>query len=145
MSSPDVLVTPEELRRIADAKEMEKIKELLEKKQKIEKDAAEFHKTFMEREIRPDVRQRLSEAVRRAAERGEREVLVLRFSSEWCTDKGRAINNFERDWPESLSGFAKRAFDYYQKELKPHGYKLRAQILDFPGGMPGDVGIFLSW
>jgi len=28
-------------------------------------------------------------------------------------------------------------------ELQPNGYKVRAQIMDFPGGMPGDVGIFL--
>jgi hypothetical protein len=30
-------------------------------------------------------------------------------------------------------------------QLEPKGYKLRAQIMDFPGGMQGDVGIFLRW
>ena len=68
--------------------------------------------------------------------------MALRFPSDWCTDKGRAINNFE---PKTLTGFAKRAYDYYEKELRPAGYRVRAQILDFPGGLPGDVGIFLSW
>jgi hypothetical protein len=83
--------------------------------------------------------------VKSAAERAEREVLVVRFSSEYCTDGGRRINSFEPDWPESLTGFAKRAYEFWQKELEPKRYKLRAQIMDFPGGMPGDVGIFLSW
>ena len=75
-----------------------------------------------------------------AAERGEREVLALRFPSEYCTDGGRAINNFEPDWPKTLTGFAKRAYEFWQRELEPQGYKLRAQIMDFPGGVPGDVG-----
>jgi uncharacterized protein YigA (DUF484 family) len=35
--------------------------------------------------------------------------------------------------------------DFWQKELGPQCAKLRARTLDFPGGMPGDVGIFLWW
>jgi hypothetical protein len=44
-----------------------------------------------------------------------------------------------------LTGFAQRAYEFWQKELEPKGYKLHAQVLDFPGGMPGDVGMFLRW
>lgn len=143
--STEGLISPDELRRITSAKEMEKVKELLEKKKKIESDAASLYTTFMEREIRPDAKQRISTAVRQAAERGERELLIFRFSSDWCRDKGRAINNFDPEWPESLTGFARRAYDYYRTELEPMGYRARAQILDFPGGMPGDVGFFLAW
>ena len=62
---------------------------------------------------------------------------MLRFSSAYCTDGGRAINSFEPDWPETLTGFAKRAHEFWQKELEPHGYKLRAQIMDFPGRHAG--------
>jgi hypothetical protein len=72
-------------------------------------------------------------------------VLALRFSCEHCTDRGRAINSFEPDWPKTLTGFAQCAYEFWQKELEPQGYKLRAQIIDFLGGMPGDVGIFLRW
>ena len=64
---------------------------------------------------------------------------------EYCTDGGRAINNFEPDWPKTLTGFAKRAYEFWQEELEPQGYKLSAQIMDFPGGVPGDVGVFLRW
>jgi hypothetical protein len=139
------LITPDELRRITEDKEMEKAREALEKNRKMEDERDHVRDAFMSQEIHPEVFERVSRVVKSAAERGEREVLVIRFSSEYCTDRGRAINNFEANWPESLTGFAKRAFEFWQKELEPQGYKLRAQIMDYPGGMPGDVGIFLRW
>ncbi|HEY1385112.1 MAG TPA: hypothetical protein VGF43_15935, partial [Dongiaceae bacterium] len=57
----------------------------------------------------------------------------------------RRINNMEPDWPNSLEGFAKKAYEYYMAELKPLGFKLHAQVLDYPGGMPGDIGMYLRW
>jgi hypothetical protein len=139
------LITPEQLRKIAEEKEMAQLREMLEKKRKADEAQDEIREAFMSRDIHPDVFERVSRVVKSAAERGEREVLVIRFTSEYCTDGGRAINSFEPDWPESLTGFAKRAYEFWKKELEPQGYKLRAQIMDFPGGMPGDVGIFLRW
>jgi hypothetical protein len=125
------LITPDQLRRIAEEKEMAQLREALEKKRKADEAQDQVREAFMTR--------------KGAAERGEREVLAIRFPSEYCTDGGRAINSFEPDWPKTLTGFAKRAYEFWQKELEPHGYKLRAQIMDFPGGMPGDVGLFLRW
>jgi hypothetical protein len=139
------MITPDELRRIADEQEMAKAREALEKKRKADEAQDQVREAFMAREIHPEVFERVSRVVKSAAERGEREVLALRFSSEYCTDGGRAINSFDTNWPESLTGFAKRAYEFWQQELEPKGYKLRAQIMDFPGGMPGDVGIFLRW
>jgi hypothetical protein len=142
---PGDLIKPDDLRRIADEIEMAKAREALEKKRKIDHERDEFRETFMAREVHPEVFERVSKLVKSAAERGEREVLALRFPSSYCTDGGRAINSFEPDWPRTLTGFAKKAHDFYEKELAPLGYKSRAQIMDFPGGMPGDVGIFLRW
>ena len=139
------LITPEQLRKIAEEKEMAQLREMLEKKHKADEARDEVREAFMSRDIHPEVFERVSRVVKGAAERGEREVLAIRFSSEYCTDGGRAINSFEPDWPKTLTGFAKRAYEFWQKELEPHGYKLRAQIMDFPGGVPGDVGIFLRW
>ncbi|HEX2478309.1 MAG TPA: hypothetical protein VHK45_03460 [Geminicoccaceae bacterium] len=139
------LITPDELRRIADDKEMEKARELLEKQRKVEDERHHLRDAFMTQEIHSDVFERVSRIVKSAAERGEREVLAVRFPGEYCTDGGRAINNFEPNWPDTLTGFAKRAHEFFEKELRPRGYKARAQIMDFPGGVPGDVGIFLSW
>ena len=139
------LITPEQLKRIAEEKELEKAKEALEKKKKVDDDRQHLREAFMAQEIHPQVFERVSKVVQSAAERGESEVLAVRFPSEYCTDGGRAINNFEPNWPDTLTGFAKRAHEFFKQELEPKGFKARAQILDFPGGVPGDVGIFLRW
>jgi hypothetical protein len=139
------LITPDQLRRITDDKEMEKAKEALEKKRKVDEERDHFRDAFMSRDVHPEVFARISKVVKSAAERGEREVMLFRFPSEYCTDRGRAINNFEAGWGETLTGFAKRAHEFWHKELEPQGYKMRAQIMDYPGGIPGDVGIFLAW
>jgi hypothetical protein len=139
------LITPDELRRLAEEQEMAKARELLQKQRKVEDERHHLRDAFMAQEIHPDVFDRVSRVVKSAAERGEREVLAVRFPSEYCTDGGRAINNVEPNWPETLTGFAQRAYEFFRKELEPRGYKLRAQVMDFPGGVPGDVGIFLKW
>lgn len=139
------LISPDELRRIAEQKEMEEMQKALEKKRKLDHERDELREAFMHQDIHPDVFERVTRTVKGAAERGEREIMALRFSSEFCADRGRAINNFEPNWPDTLTGFAKKAHDFYLKELEPQGYKVRAQILDYPGGVPGDVGLFLKW
>jgi hypothetical protein len=139
------LIKPDALRRIAEEKEMAQARQALEKKRKADGERQQLRDAFMAREIHPDVFERVSKVVRAPAERGDGEVRALCFSSDYCTDGGRAINSFEPDWPNSLTGFAKRAYEFWQKELEPQGYKLRAQVMDFPGGMPGDVGMFLRW
>jgi len=139
------LIKPDELKHISEEIEMAKAREALEKKRKHEHERDEFRQMFMSRDIHPDVFDRVSRLVKGAAERGQREVMVFQFPSAYCTDRGRAINNFEPEWPQTLTGFAKKAYEFYEKELEPAGYKLRAEIVDYPGGMPGDVGIFLRW
>jgi len=139
------LISPDELKRISDDAEMAKAREALEKKRKIEHERDQFRELFMHRDIHPEAFERVSRLVKGAAERGEREVMAFQFPSAYCTDRGRAINNFEPEWPQTLTGFAKKAHEFYEKELAPLGYKVHAQILDYPGGMPGDVGIFLRW
>jgi hypothetical protein len=36
-------------------------------------------------------------------------------------------------------------YQFWHKHLRPRGYKLKAQIVDFPGGLPGDIGMTLNW
>ena len=104
----------------------------------------QLHDAFLAREIHPDVFERVSKVVRSAAERGEREVLAVRFSSQYSHRWRAGDQQLRARVAGHLTGFAKRAYDW-QKELEPQGYKVRAQILDFPGGVPGDVGLFLRW
>jgi hypothetical protein len=83
--------------------------------------------------------------INRAANNGVTEVEVTRFPNILCTDRGRAINQQERGWETTLTGLPKELFEFWQKYLKPNGYKLKVQIVDFPSGIPGDVGMTLSW
>lgn len=83
--------------------------------------------------------------LRAAAARGETEVMVMRFPTDLCTDTGRAINNSESDWPETLTGRPRQAYELWRDRLRPMGFGLKAMIVDWPGGLPGDVGFFLSW
>ena len=71
--------------------------------------------------------------------------MVMRFPVELCTDKGRAINNTDPDWPDSLTGRPRQAYELWRDQLRDGGYKLKAMIIEWPAGMPGDVGFFLSW
>ncbi len=82
----------------------------------------------------------------KAAEHGEKQYLLLRFPSDMCTDDSRAINNPPNDtWPETLRGEAAEIYQRWSATLRTHGFTLRAQVLDFPDGKPGDVGLFLGW
>ena len=147
-SGPDKfegLIRPEELRKITEDKEMAELRQALEHQKKQEAEQKDVYQAFLNQHVHPEAKARVTLAVRRAAERGEKEIQVMRFSSEFCTDQGRAINNFEPNWPETLTGFAKEAYEAWDQHLRPLGYKLRAQILDYPGGMPGDVGMILYW
>ncbi len=104
-----------------------------------------LHEAFLQREVQPEAMDRVAALVRKAVDMGEKQVMVLQFPSDWLPDQGRAITNHERNWPEKLDGFAKKAYEYFQRELEPRGFQLRAEITDWPGGMPGNVGFFLQW
>lgn len=106
---------------------------------------AKLREAFEQREIQPEALDRIATVVRRAVEAGEKEALVLRFPSEWLPDQGRSITSHDPEWRAKLTGFPKRVHDFYMRELAPRGFQLKAQILDWPGGIPGDVGWFLAW
>jgi hypothetical protein len=83
--------------------------------------------------------------IERAVANGLTEVLIMRFPNSLCTDRGRAINQQEPGWEATLTGLPKELYDFWDRQLRPLGYKIRFQIVDFPEGMPGDVGITLKW
>ena len=95
--------------------------------------------------ILQEVTQNLLFKLRAAAKRGETELMVMRFPTALCSDKGRAINNGDADWPETLSGRPRQAYEFWRDHLKAVDYRLSATIIDWPGGLPGDVGFFLRW
>ena len=137
-------------------------KELMAKIAKVEGDkaskamkaheAAEAEKqALLDRLARPsglsddEVMEKAAIIVNRAVENGMTSVQVFRFPNHICTDNGRAINQVEEGWEQTLTGVPKEIFEFWKRQLKPRGYHIRYEIIDYPGGMPGDVGIFLSW
>ena len=103
------------------------------------------HEIAMTPEKIAEIRHSLANKTRAAAMRGETEVMVMRFPCALCTDKGRAINNSEADWPATLTGRPRQAYEFWKEHLQPAKYKLRAIIIDWPGGLPGDIAFYLSW
>ena len=102
--------------------------------------------------------------IRRAFERGEAELMFTSFPSDFCTDSGRAIINAgappivaltdeekealkdaDPEWLQTLPRGARVVYDYWKQHLKPAGFGFSARILNFPGGKPGDVGMFFTW
>jgi hypothetical protein len=83
--------------------------------------------------------------VNRAVENGLSSVQVYRFPHTLCTDNGRAINQAEEGWEQTLTGVPKEIYEFWKRQLRSRGYHIRYEIVDYPGGMPGDVGVILSW
>ena len=139
------LIKPEELRKATLAKELERARQIAEADKRRDEERKHLQEAFMRQQIEPAGIARLQAALLRAAEHGDNHLQVFTFPSELCTDGGRAINNGDPNWPTTLVGFAQRAYEFYKAELQPNGYRLRAEILNFPGGKPGDVAVTLSW
>ncbi len=87
----------------------------------------------------------LMHRARAAAEAGEKEFLLFRFPAQLCSDGGRAVNVPDPSWPATLRGEAAEIYLRWEHVLKPQGFHLTARVLDFPGGIPGDIGLFLVW
>jgi len=85
------------------------------------------------------------EIIHRAIKNRLTEVEIIRFPNELCTDKGRAINQQEPGWENTLTGTPKEIYQFWDKYFRQRGYKLRVQIVDFPGGLPGDIAMTVSW
>jgi hypothetical protein len=83
--------------------------------------------------------------IERAISNGLTEVQVYRFPNQLCTDRGRAINQQEPGWEKTLQGVPKEIYDLWDRHFRNRGYKLRSEIVNFPGGVPGDVGLYLKW
>lgn len=143
--SDSTVIKPTDLRKITDDMEMSKVKEALDRRKKEQDQENELRAAFMGRELRPDAVDRFNNMVRRAAEQGHSEIEILRFPAEYCRDRGRAINNFDPAWPETLTGIARRGYEAFKQHLEPQGYKMRAQILNYPDGNLGETGLYITW
>jgi hypothetical protein len=92
-----------------------------------------------------EVMKKAAVIIQGAAKNGLTEVQVYRFPNTLCTDRGRAINQQEPGWENTLTGTPKEIYQFWDKYFRQRGYKLRVQIVDFPGGLPGDIAMTVSW
>jgi hypothetical protein len=143
----DLLPTAQEIQKQAAIKEAEKADQYAHRAA-----AAEAEKrALIERLSKPsglsedEKIQLASTVIQRAVRNGLTEVQVYRFPNSLCTDHGRAINQQEPGWENTLTGFPKEIHQLWAKYFRERGYKLRVEIVDFPGGMPGDVAMTLKW
>jgi hypothetical protein len=139
------LLNADRLRRMTAEKEAQKASEALRKLKAEQQEEQHRREMFMSGKITDDMIARLMSRLQRAADDGRNELLIGTFPSAWCIDGGRAINNTEPDWPASLPGVGKEFYEFFERELKPRGFKLRVEIMNFPHGLPGDVGAYVSW
>jgi hypothetical protein len=135
----------EELRMSVLQKELDEMDRVEKAREKAKQELANFAKDFLGKHVNEDEITVINRLVMRAVADGKLEALVYSFPSDLCTDGGRAINNNAPDWPETLQGKAKELYDRFKTVAQPQGYRLKAMIINFPGGIPGDVGFFLSW
>jgi hypothetical protein len=138
-------ISAHDLRMRMAEKELKKAQEALEKQKSKDKELEEFEEYFMTSEITLEDRKQIRAKVARLAESGTTELMIISFPSDFCTDGGRAINNFEPDWPDTLKGRARQIFELWEKNAKPLGFKLEARVLNYPDGIIGDIGLFVSW
>jgi hypothetical protein len=143
----DLIPTAKEIQRQAAIKEAEKADEYL--RHLTATDAEK--RTLIEKLSRPSglsehEKVRLaSTVIQRAVRNGLDEVQVYRFPNSLCTDRGRAINQQEPGWEKTLTGIPREIFQLWSDYLQPRGYRIKYQIVDFPGGVPGDISIIIAW
>ena len=143
----DLLPTAKEIQRQAAIKEAEKADGHLRRTAAAEAEKrALIEKLSKPSGLSEDEKIKLaSNVIQRAVRNGLSEVQVYRFPNTLCTDLGRAINPAEPGWEKTLTGLPREIFQLWSDYLKPRGYRIRYQIVDFPGGMPGDISIVIAW
>ena len=130
--------------RISD-KITEKAQKEAAQSRSLDEEKQKAYQQFLERKFTEADRLQFRSRIERAADQGLFELEVLKFPSDYLEDRGRRINNRDKDWPVSLTGYAKSLYDAFMDLAQPQGYRLIARVLDYPDGMPGNVGIYVSW
>jgi hypothetical protein len=151
------LFAEREARRLREREEEEQLK------RRQQEELSAFKKRLNEFHLTEAHVQAAMNRIKRAFERGETEIMLTSFPSDFCTDSGRAISNAgapplikpdkkeqpaepaEPEWLATLPAGARLIYEYWKKNLQQGGFTFTARIINYPGGMPGDVGLFFSW
>lgn len=104
-----------------------------------------LRESFEKLQVPADAMQRVMRVVERALDDGLKEAQVYRFPSDFMSDNGRSLTSGYGDWTRQLTGGAARAYEFFQRELEPNGFLLKARIVEYKDGIPGDAALFLAW
>ena len=146
-SIDDLIPNAKQIQQEAALKEAEKTDEYVRLAAAVESEK----RALIERLSRPSGKseeekvQLPSTIIQRVVRNGLTQVQVYRFPNSLCTDKGRTIGQQEPGWENTLTGIPKEIYQLWADYLKPRGYRIGYQIIDYPGGMPGDIAITIAW
>jgi len=146
-SIDDLIPNANQIRKEAALKEAQKAEEYARLAAAVESEK----RALIERLTRPSGKseeekvQLASTIIQRAVRNGLTEVQVYRFPNSLCTDNGRAINQQEQGWEKTLTGIPKEIFQLWTDYLKPREYRISYQVIEYPGGVPGDIAITIAW
>lgn len=143
----DLIPSAKEIQKQAALKEAQKANEMAKRLAAAEAEKhALIEKLSQPSGLSEDEKVKLaSTVIQRAVRNGLTEVQIYRFPNTLCSDRGRAINQMEKGWEKTLNGIPKEIFQLWSDYLQPRGYRIRYQLVDFPGGVPSDISITISW
>jgi hypothetical protein len=151
------LFADREARRRRDAEAQQQLQ------QRKQEELSEFRKRLDDFQISDAVVQSTLDKIKHAFEAGENELMLTSFPSNFCTDSGRMVINAgappivklteeelaalpdEPEWLATMPLGVRKVYDFWKANLKPGGFEFSARIINYPDGMPGDVGLFFSW
>jgi len=128
-----------------------------------EEELAAFRQRLDDFRLTDQIIQNGLDRIKRAFERGETELMISAFPSDFCTDGGRAVINAgaapinkpskeelaarpdEPEWLATLPAGVRLVHEFWKNNLKPGGFGFSARVINYPGGKPGDIGLFFTW
>jgi hypothetical protein len=122
-----------------------------EDQRKLEREAEQRKRAEIEALRRPvtiseDEMKDLVHKFRSAAEQGENEYVIFSFAAELLDDRGRAINNSDPEWPQTLTGAARGYYEAWNRYLEDKGYKIRARVSSFDeDGLIQEISLVIVW
>src|SRR3981081_4686930 len=140
-SIDDLIPNAKQIQQEAALKEAEKADEYVRLAAAVESEK----RALIERLSRPSGKSEeekiklASTVIQRAVRNGMSEVQVYRFPNSLCTDKGRAINQQEPGWENTLTGIPKEIFQLWADYLKPRQFAVTEskRVMDHPAGIGG--------
>ncbi len=144
-SKPTSGISADGFRDLVTASEQAKFDQAAEAKRVTAIERERQVKAVLEQRVTDESWQELLDHAELAARNGEKQLLLLRFPSDVCSDGGRAIANVEEGWERTLPGEAGEIYRRWDHDLRPKGFGLDAPTLSFAHGTIGDFGLMLTW